>query len=142
MIDGSPQPIRIPQSVFWDDYYESLHAAYYALRSAFAASGLTQEELAQRIGVDKSLISKRLNGSENLTIKTMSQMGTGMERRLMVAFRPYDEVGMDNYYYQTPTHSKAASTSAVFTVTVSVGGSVKSTPAAVPAGTSKELKTA
>ena len=86
----------IPASVFWDDYYESLHIAYNALRQAFNDSGLTQDELAIRTGIDKSLVSKYLNGSENLTIKTLSQMGAGMNYRLVVAYQPYDQLGISH----------------------------------------------
>jgi len=108
MIAGSA---TIPVSVFWDDYYESLHIAHDALREAFESSGLTQDELADRIGADKSLVSKRLNGSENLTIKTLSQMGTGMGYRLVTTYVPYDQCGMINYFHPTIS-SVAASTTA------------------------------
>ena len=99
----------IPDSIFWDDYYENLHAAYNSLRDTFKASGLSQDELASRLGVNKSVISRRLNGSENLTIKTLSQMGTAMECRLITTYQPYALSGTCNYFYQTPVHVTGAS---------------------------------
>ncbi|MGB8630414.1 MAG: hypothetical protein WCD69_13630, partial [Xanthobacteraceae bacterium] len=78
------QSSPISANILWDDYYENLHFAYNAMRSRYADSGLTQEEIAFLLNVDKSLISKRLNGNENLTLKSMSHMGTAMECRLLI----------------------------------------------------------
>lgn len=99
----------ISDSVFWDDYYENLHAAYNSLRDTFKSSGLSQDDLAARLGVNKSVISRRLNGSENLTIKTLSQMGTAMECRLITTYQPYALAGACNYFYPTPVHVTGAS---------------------------------
>jgi transcriptional regulator with XRE-family HTH domain len=99
----------IPDSVFWDDYYENLHAAYNSLRDTFKSSGLSQDEIASRLGVNKSVISRRLNGSENLTIKTLSQMGTAMGCRLITTYQPYALAGTCNYFYPTPVHVTEAS---------------------------------
>jgi transcriptional regulator with XRE-family HTH domain len=108
MTDGN-MPHSIPVSVFWDDYYENLHAAYNSLRDTFKSSGLSQDELASRLGVNKSVISRRLNGSENLTIKTLSQMGTAMECRLITTYQPYALSGTCNFFYPTPVHVAGAS---------------------------------
>jgi transcriptional regulator with XRE-family HTH domain len=99
----------IPDSAFWDDYYENLHAAYNSLRDTFKSSGLSQDELAARLGVNKSVISRRLNGSDNLTIKTLSQMGTAMGCRLITTYQPYALSGTCNYFYPTPVHVTEAS---------------------------------
>jgi hypothetical protein len=124
----------IPISVVWDDYYEALHTAYNALRETFAESGLTQDELAARLGVDKSLISKRLNGSENLTVKTLSQMGTGMGHRLIIGYQPYESCGMTNYY--VPTDVNAGTTTTVTSgVTYSIQVSPSSSGAYTVTGT-------
>jgi hypothetical protein len=110
MIDGVNEPICvIPAAELWDDYYACLHGAYNALNDTFLAWGSTQDELAARLGIDKSLVSKRLNGRENLTIKTMSHMGTGMGYRLVMYYVPYDQLGTSNYYIQTPAHLTSAS---------------------------------
>jgi Helix-turn-helix len=102
MTDGLEKLEPIPLSVIWDDYYEALHVAYNALRETFENSGLSQDELSELSGIDKSLISKRLNGSENLTIKTLSHMGSAMGHRVVVGYQPYDMCGTTNYYVPTP----------------------------------------
>jgi transcriptional regulator with XRE-family HTH domain len=82
-----------------DEYYAVLHDAYGAMRNVFkrlAASGLTQDDLAEKLGVDKALVSKRLRGRENLTLKTMSFMATAMGCRLSIGYVPFDAVQAPN----------------------------------------------
>jgi transcriptional regulator with XRE-family HTH domain len=111
-------PAGIPsenlQSLY-EDYYEALHAAYRAMRKTFkrrARDGLTQEEIARFIGRDEGLVSRRLNGEENLTLKSLSFMATAMKCRLVTSFVPYEHVGFgDNYFISdddTPQQQKAA----------------------------------
>jgi hypothetical protein len=91
MTGGDP----IKKSDLLEEYYTNLHRAYQAMRRAFklrAAQGLTQDSIARMLGVDKALISKRLNGSENLTLKTLSFMATAMKCRLSISYVPYEEV--------------------------------------------------
>lgn|SRR6266850_3213885 len=140
MIDGNNQTIDvIPDAVFWDDYYESLHIAHNALRDTFDKSGLNQDELASRCGVSKSYVSKRLNGEENLTIKTLARFGTGMSHRLVIMYQPYSEVGQTNFYYPTPLH---VTTSAAYTmsITYSTSAGLEKNTSPKPANTSIELE--
>jgi hypothetical protein len=109
MTDGSVSLQCISDAELWEDYYIFLHDSYNAMRGAFDESGLTQDQLAVRLGVDKSLISRRLNGTENLTLKTMSHMGTAMGYRPVVNFVPFSQVGMSNYFVATPLHPSVGS---------------------------------
>jgi transcriptional regulator with XRE-family HTH domain len=140
MIAGNREQVKaISQEEFWDDYYACLHDAYNALRETFESSGLTQDELATRLNVDKSLVSRRLNGSENLTIKTMSQMGTGMGHRLVITYVPYDELGRSNFYYLTPPHYTAPITSnAVVSMDVSYSNHLQPSTSAQPANRTRD----
>lgn len=88
MTDGE----RLEDGELTEEYYTNLHRAYQALRAAFKQSGMTQDQLAARLGVDKALISRRLNGGENLTLKTISFMASAMNCRLKVEVVPYDQV--------------------------------------------------
>ncbi len=92
----------ISTDILLDDYYANLHGAYNSMRECFLASGLSQDEVAESLDVDKSLISRRLNGSENLTLKTLSYMGTAMGYRLSITFVPYALVGNGNTYTSMP----------------------------------------
>jgi transcriptional regulator with XRE-family HTH domain len=102
MIDGNARSV-IPTDILLDDYYANLHGAYNSMRVCFSASGLSQDDLASSLNVDKSLISRRLNGSENLTLKTLSYMGTAMDCRLAITFVPYAMVGTGNTNTSTPS---------------------------------------
>jgi len=91
----------VPSHILWDDYYESLHVAYNALRDTYEASGLSQDDLAERIGVTKSRVSRVLSGRDNLTVKTLSHYGSGMGYRLIIAYVPYEKVGYSNFFSRT-----------------------------------------
>lgn len=75
-----------------EEYYTVLQQSFNAMRLAFNEKCLSQDQIAARLGVDKGLISKRLKGQENLTLKTLSFMATAMDCRLQINFIPYDEI--------------------------------------------------
>jgi transcriptional regulator with XRE-family HTH domain len=54
------------------------------LLKAFAeeqqARGLTRDELARELGVHKSVVTRRLNGSSNLTLRVVAEMADALER--------------------------------------------------------------
>ena len=89
MTDGRP----ISNGDLWEEYSTNLHGAYNAMRRAFQRSGLSQDALAIKLDADKGLVSKRLHGKENLTLKTLSFMASAFGCRLFVQFVPYDEIG-------------------------------------------------
>lgn len=98
MTDGIPFR-KISRDEFLEDYYENLQFAYNGMRSTFkkcASIGLTQDHLAEMLDVNKSIISKRLNGTENLELKSLSFMATAMGCRLLTYFIPYDDIGTSN----------------------------------------------
>jgi hypothetical protein len=98
----------IPNNILIDDYFVALHVAHRSMHEAFnlrSADGLTQDDIAAMLDVDKAFISRRFNGTDNLTLKTLSNMGTALNCRLVILFRPYERVGADNYY--TPTQPLA-----------------------------------
>jgi hypothetical protein len=106
MTGGSRAVSEIPKEELLDEYYENLSAAYNAMREGFALSGMTQDDIACALDVDKSLISRRLNGSENLTLKTLSQMGSALGCRLMIKFVPYSTVGMGEFSHVRSPQAK------------------------------------
>jgi transcriptional regulator with XRE-family HTH domain len=88
MTDGE----AIPENLLWEDYYENVHDAYDSMRSLINRRRVTQDQLAARLNTDKGLISKRIHGSKNLTLKTLSFMATALNCRLSIKFVPYEEV--------------------------------------------------
>ncbi|WP_051608915.1 helix-turn-helix domain-containing protein [Fodinicurvata fenggangensis] len=43
-------------------------------------NGVTKQELADRVGVNKSVITRRLNGSANLTLRSIAEMADALGR--------------------------------------------------------------
>ena len=104
MIDG-----RLSEADLWEEYYTNLNRAYGEMRQAFKQSGLSQDEIAERLGVDKGLISKRLHSRENLTLRTHSFMASAMGCRLVMQYVPYSQVAATK-----PVEAKLASSSAYY----------------------------
>jgi transcriptional regulator with XRE-family HTH domain len=100
MSDGSQ---ALSRDMLWQDYYANLKTALSSMRQMFktraATDRLTQDEIAASLNIDKSLVSRRLNGEENFTLKTLSFMATAMRCRLQIRFRPYEELGHGNNYH-------------------------------------------
>lgn len=56
------------------------------LAEAFAKTGMSQQELADRLGWKKSRVSKVLHGASNLTLKTLFQICESMGGDFKVVF--------------------------------------------------------
>lgn len=93
----------INKTVIARDYYSAMHDAFHSMQQAFdkraKEQGLTQEKLAILLGIDKGLVSKRLRGTENLTLRTMAGMATAMDCCLKVNFVPHEDMPKPNYRY-------------------------------------------
>ena len=99
MSDGSQV---LSKDILWQDYFANLKTALSSMRRLFRTradtEGLTQDDVAAALGIDKSLVSRRLNGEENVTLRTLSFMASAMRCRLQIRFRPYEELGHGNNY--------------------------------------------
>jgi transcriptional regulator with XRE-family HTH domain len=107
----SVKHMTITEDVFSEEHYESKHALYKSLMEAFEASGLTQDELAELTGIDKSTISKIFRGRRGVSIKTGSRLAAAMRNRLLPTFKPYDEIGNSNQFSETPADNTMTITS-------------------------------
>ncbi len=71
--------------------YERL-AAEYAIKQAVIdarqASGLTQQQLAARTGINQADISKLENGTANPSLRTLQRLAAGMGMNLRIEFVP------------------------------------------------------
>ena len=67
-------------------------AAEYAIKQAVIdarqASGLTQQQLATRTGINQADISKLENGSANPSLRTLQRLAAGMGMNLKIEFVP------------------------------------------------------
>ena len=69
--------------------YERLAPEYQVIRAIVAArqeQHLTQQELADRTGIDRSDISKLENGSANPSLRTLKRLADGLGMQLQINF--------------------------------------------------------
>jgi transcriptional regulator with XRE-family HTH domain len=50
--------------------------------------GLSQVEIARELDVDQSVVSRRIHGGGNITLRTISDLYTAMGREPLANFRP------------------------------------------------------
>jgi plasmid maintenance system antidote protein VapI len=77
-----------------------LMETWTALVQAFRvreAQGATRQALADTLGVDKSVISRRLNGSSNLTLEVVSEMARAMGYRPELRLESYESLSSGNH---------------------------------------------
>ena len=69
--------------------YDRLEPEYQVIRAIVAArqeQHLTQQELADRTGIDRSDISKLENGSVNPSLRTLKRLADGLGMQLQINF--------------------------------------------------------
>ncbi len=76
--------------------YEKLKPEYEIIRAVLNArktKNLTQQQLADRTGINRADISRLENGNSNPTIAQLQRIADGMDMTLKVEFVPKDKVG-------------------------------------------------
>lgn len=75
-----------------DNWYRTISHCFsrlnFALQSKKQSEGLTQAELARRLGKDKSYISKALSGSRNITLRSMCDIAHAAGYQTLIEFVP------------------------------------------------------
>ena len=69
--------------------YERLEPEYQVVRAIIAArqeQHLTQQDLADKTGIDRSDISKLENGSANPSLRTLKRLADGLGMQLQINF--------------------------------------------------------
>lgn len=97
---------------------------HYYLRN----SGMTQKELAVKMGVSAVYVGKLLKGSENLTLETICKIQGVIGDKLVTVLKPYvntmtislsdfskfsESVKSEKYYAQQMTHDDYVSTTGI-----------------------------
>lgn len=93
--------VPIPEKILLSEYYANKHDAYNSMMEAFDSrvenDDFNQEALATLLDVNKGVISRRINGSANITLKTLSNMATALKCRLNINFQRYEDLPKKNY---------------------------------------------
>jgi plasmid maintenance system antidote protein VapI len=66
------------------------------LQKALEQSGLKQQEVADRLGVDRSTVNRRLTGRANLTLRSIADLAWAMEHELHFSLKPKTRVVSQN----------------------------------------------
>lgn len=61
------------------------------LQRAVNLRGLTQNEIAQRLGVDRSRVNRCLSGFNNLTIRSVAELAWAMNSKVIFDLELYEE---------------------------------------------------
>jgi hypothetical protein len=67
-------------------FSRQIRAAIQKTFNEEAQNGLTQRELSETLGVNESVISRRLNGPGNITLRTLCDLFTAMGRDPLANF--------------------------------------------------------
>lgn len=66
------------------------------LQKAFVATGKTQQEVATLLGVDRSVINRRLTGSANLTARSIAEFAYAFDKEIHIEFVDRPRVKQSN----------------------------------------------
>lgn len=66
------------------------------IQAALVASGMTQQEVAEKLGVDRSVINRRLKGKANLTARSIAEFSYAFDKEVVTDF--LDKVRSHNSY--------------------------------------------
>ena len=74
------------------------------IQNIFSSSGLSQQELATRLDVDRSTINKRLLGEANLTLRSIGELAWAMHKEVSISFKDRNDPGRN--YHTVETYSE------------------------------------
>ena len=74
-----------------------------ALSERKAETGLTQQALAQKLGVHRSLINRRLSGEANLTLRSLADLAWALDMDIAFELRKSEQTFGQNISAETST---------------------------------------
>ena len=83
--------IHIRDEVLAGHWYSFMHLLLGKVQAAFRNSGMTEAEIAKRIGRDRAFVSRCLKGEQNVTVRTLNNIVRAMGHRLDVTVHTFDE---------------------------------------------------
>lgn len=100
-IDVTPIPKRELRAYSEEvkfELYRQLRKRFHELKTR----GFDQQHLAKRLGVNKSLVSRRLRGENDMGIETLSDLARGLECRIDVRLLPFDQIPATRWHGGQP----------------------------------------
>lgn len=71
------------------------------------ATGLTQQQLAKKLGVSRSMLNRSLAGKEELTLRSLADLAWALDKEVVFELRDSLALPGQNYPVQTSTVSSA-----------------------------------
>jgi transcriptional regulator with XRE-family HTH domain len=62
------------------------------LQKAVVRSGLRQQQIAEKLGVDRSIVNRRLTGGTNLTLRSIADLAWALDEDIVFEIRPRSDV--------------------------------------------------
>lgn len=87
---------RIPPEMLNAYYLRAMHKFLGELQSAYQATGMTQKDIAERLGISEAYISRCLRGHKNMTVRTMSNIARAMDCRIDLSVTHLDSLILTN----------------------------------------------
>ena len=81
---------------FWFRFRRQFFKKIFA---AFKTSGISQKELAEKIGKDPARVSKWLRGDDNMTLRTMYMLARAIEFRPEIRLVPLSSLNQSNHFH-------------------------------------------
>jgi ribosome-binding protein aMBF1 (putative translation factor) len=101
---------QMPTNVRGRKVARFIERVHQAIQTAFVDSGMSQNQLAKKLGVDRSIVNRRLLGHDNLTLKTVAELAWALDHDVVFEFRPADHIDReDNHYVLTDDDAISAS---------------------------------
>lgn len=66
------------------------------IQAELVATGMTQQQVAEILGVDRSVINRRLKGSANLTARSIAEFAYAFDKNVVLEFADPDRPKMAN----------------------------------------------
>lgn len=66
------------------------------LQRVFARSGMSQQQLASKLEVNRATVNKRLLGQENLTLRSIADMAWALDADIVFELREHDRAATGN----------------------------------------------
>jgi transcriptional regulator with XRE-family HTH domain len=70
------------------DYATAVGDAVAKLVNAIGRSGSSQADIARALGVSPAFVSRKLNGTRNMTLRTLSDLAWAVDHRLRIQLEP------------------------------------------------------
>ena len=67
------------------------------IQKALVDSGKTQQEVAEILGVDRSVVNRRLKGSANLTARSIAEFAYALDKDVVVSFLEKEKAEKANW---------------------------------------------